>query len=300
MSLSICGYIVEGQPALARGGLSNAACFTTSPGYFRTMGIPLLKGRDFSQNDTEQAPQVAIINETMARYLWLNQDPIGKRIKSGPPEFPWISIVGVVKDTKQEDLTTELRPAFYTPYLQAAPPSVAVLVRAGSDPMSLAGAIRREVRSLDKELPVQDLRTMEQILHESTSEPRFNMLLLGTFAALALILASVGVYGVVSYSVLQRSQEMGIRMALGAQRRDVLKLVVSQGMTSALVGVGIGLAAALGLTRVMSSLLYGVQPTDPLTFVAVGLLVSFVALLASYIPARRATEVDPIVILRYE
>ncbi len=277
------GVTVEGQPSSLANQRNNMfPCSVVSPGYFRTMGIALLGGRDFDQHDLETAPGVVIVSEAMARGFWPNQDPVGKRIKQGPPNSPWLSIAGVVADVRQEGLAAEPRPAFYTPFLQNPPlPSMTVVVRTGSDPMSVAVAARQQVWILDKELPVQNIRTMTQIVSESLTEPRFHLVLLGTFAGLALLLATVGIYGVMSYFVTQRRHEIGIRVALGADRRQVLSLVVRRGVVTTLVGVAVGLAGARGLMRVMSSLLYAVQPTDPVTLVSVSILLTCVGVLAS-------------------
>jgi len=272
------------------------------------MGIPLLKGRAFAEQDTQDFPGVVIINEAMAKHFWPGEEAVGKRIKMGGfgSEAPWLSVVGVAKDVRQYELNTESKPEMYFPYSQANVSGSAAFgmrdlaVRASSDPLSLAAAVRNEVWAVDKDQPVSNIRTMEQIMSGSVSRQRFNMLLLGIFAAVALILAAVGIYGVMSYTVAQRTHELGIRMALGAQSGDVLKLVIGQGMKLTLIGIAIGLAAAFALTRLMSSLLYGVSATDPLTFAAISVILTGVALAASFVPARRAIKVDPIVALRYE
>lgn len=302
------GFTIEGRPEPPRDQLPIALVRVISPGYFRTMGIPLLRGRAFTEQDTQASPGVVIINEAMARHFWPDEDAVGKRIKMGPfnSNGPWLSIAAISKDVRQYELNAESKPEMYFPYLQATVSGSAafgirdLIVRTSSDPASLATAVRDEVWAVDKDQPVSNIRTMEQIVSGSVSRQRFNMLLLGIFAAVALILAAVGIYGVMSYSVTQRTHEIGVRMALGAQSRDVLRLVVGQGMVLTLVGVGIGLAAAFFLTRLMSSLLFGVSATDPVTFATISAILSVVALGASYMPARRAIKVDPIVALRYE
>ncbi|MFP5264398.1 MAG: ABC transporter permease [Blastocatellia bacterium] len=271
-----------------------------SPGYFQTMGIPLLKGRDFTEQDVEKAPPVLIINETMARQHFADQDPIGKTMIVGYGEPVPREIVGVVGDVKHVGLAKDLRVETYSPHAQTPLPFATLVVRSTADTASLLAAIRRAVQEVDKDQPVANVRTMRERISNSIAQPRFYTLLLSTFAVVALVLAAVGIYGVLSYSVTQRTREIGIRMALGADRRDIVKLVVGQGMAPAVVGVGIGLAAAFALTRFMASLLFAVDATDPLAFAAISLLLTAVALVACYIPARRATKVDPTVALRYE
>jgi predicted permease len=294
------GISIEGRPDPVPGQELIAVTRVISPHYFRTMGIRLLQGREFGEQDRTGAPPVAVISETMARRFWPGEDPVGKRIRSAPTA-PWITIIGIVNDVRQFELNADPKPQMYLSYEQAglfAPRDL--VVSTDVEPLSLAATVRKTVWEIDKDQPVSNIRTMDDILSESIGRQRFSVLLLGIFAALAMILAAVGLYGVMSYSVAQRTREIGIRMALGAQRRDVLKMVIGQGLKLVLIGVLIGLVAAFILTRVMTSLLFGVSATDPTTFITISLVLVSVAVLASYIPARRATRVDPMIALRYE
>jgi putative ABC transport system permease protein len=291
-----------------------------SPYYLSTLAIPIVKGRGFSDRDTRGTLPVAVINETLAGSFFAGADPIGKRLYLGPPEelvppgmlppgfrFQHFTIIGVIGDVRHNGLNQPIAPEIYTLHEQElaskfANPSnsMYLAVHTTIEPTSLVGAIRHEVQELDREQPIDQIATMEELLATSLSQSRFSTLLLGIFAGVALILAAVGIYGVMAYSVEQRTHEIGIRVALGAQTGDVLSLVIRQGLVLAIAGVGIGLGAALIITRVMTSLLYGVTATDPLTFAIISLLLTGVALVASFIPARRATKVDPMVALRYE
>jgi putative ABC transport system permease protein len=266
------------------------------------MGIPLLRGREFDNRDVEGATPVVIINDTFARRFFAGEDPIGKRFVYGSPDpkNPWITIVGVVGDMRRTGFDRPVRPETFLPEAQNPDNALTIVARTATDPAGLAGALRNEVWSIDKDQSVYDIKTMHQTLSEMMSQRRFNMLLLGLFASVALTLAAVGIYGVISYSVTQRSHEIGIRIALGAQSSDVLKMVVGQGMLLAGIGVSIGLIAAFALTQLMSSLLFGVRAADPVTFALISLLLIGVALVACLVPARRATRVDPMVALRYE
>ena len=264
--------------------------------------IPLLKGRGFSDRDVRGSQNVAIVNDTLARRYFGAEDAIGKRIslEDNPKEEDWVTIVGVVGDTKPRELRSEPVAELYMPYDQQPERGMSLMIRYRDGGTGVAAAVRNEVLALDKDQPVYSIRTLDSVLSESVATPRFRTLLLGVFAGVALILAGVGIYGVISYAVSQRTQEIGIRMALGARATDVLKLVVKGGMMLVLIGVAIGLAGAFALTRLLTTLLFGVTPTDAATFatVSVGLIV--VALFACFIPARRATKVDPLVALRYE
>ncbi|HEV3469892.1 MAG TPA: ABC transporter permease [Pyrinomonadaceae bacterium] len=276
-----------------------------TPDYFRAMSLPLVRGRPLAEADTEGLPAAVVINQTMARKFWPGEDPTGKRIRLRA-DAPWLTVVGVAADTKNRGLGAETKPEMYFPHSEQSfglgPPSSAMtlVVRSANDPRQVVSAIRAEVRAMDRDLPVYRVQTMGEVVAASISRTRFTMLLLALFAGLALLLASVGVYGVMSYGVGQRTHEIGVRKALGAQPRDITGLFVRQGFVLALAGVGLGLLGALALTRAMRGLLYGVTASDPLTFMSVPLLLMATALLACYLPARRATRVDPMTALRYE
>src|SRR5262245_11647161 len=269
------------------------------PNYFETIGIPLIKGRLFNERDQLNTPRVFIINQTMARRFWPDQDPIGKQIKTDA-NSPVGTVIGVVGDAKHYLLEEEAQPQMYEAYSQAPGIFATVVVRTTVEPMSLAEPVRQAVWKVDSDQPMWKLRTLESLIDRSMADKRFLMVLMGVFAALAMALTVIGLYGVMSYAVSQRTQEIGIRMALGAGARDIQRMVLRQGMTLVLIGVAIGLAASWTLTRLMANLLFGVSATDPLTFSSIPLLLAVVALLACWIPARRATKVDPIVALRYE
>ena len=299
---TIWGLTIEGRPEPGPGEILQSGHRSVSPDYFRAMSIPLRRGRYFTAQDREGAPGVVIINETMANRFWPSQDPIGKRIRlgAGRSGAPWIPIAGVVADVKYSGLDRQPGPEMFLPHLQNPAPRMAIVVRAAAEPASLATALRSAVTALDRDQPVANIRTLEKIVSDSVAPRRLTMLLLGIFAALALVLAGVGLCGVISYSVTQRTHELGVRMALGAQPSEVLRLVIGHGMILTMIGVAIGLAGAFALTGFLSSLLFGVTARDPATFLAVALALASVALAACYIPARRATRVDPMVALRYE
>ena len=275
---------------------------SVGPDYFKTLRVPVMKGRTFSDQDRAGARRVAIINESAARKFWPNEDPIGKEIWVGVgwEQNEYGEIVGIVGDVKYGKVEEAFNPQVYLPYLQPTEPASFVLVRTANDPALIVSAVRREILSIDKNVPIFDLKTMEERSADATSRTRFSALLLGIFSSLALVLAAVGIYGVMSYAVSGRTHEIGVRMALGAQPRNVLGLVMGDGIVVTLSGIALGLAGAFAATRVLGSQLYGVGTTDTLTFFAVSLLLAAVALVASYIPARRATKVDPMVALRYE
>ncbi|HKE57609.1 MAG TPA: ABC transporter permease, partial [Pyrinomonadaceae bacterium] len=270
-----------------------------SPGYFPAMGVPLVKGRLFDERDVKGAQEAVIVNENMVRRFWPNEDPLGKRIERAGKE-PWRTVVGVVRDAKEFSVDDEPPLSIYHPHDQFPIGTMFLVVRSTSDPSLLAPVITKEIQALDPELPAYEFRTMEQRLTEALARRRFAMFLLGVFAVVALLLAAIGIYGVMAYSVTQRRQEIGIRLALGAQPGKIQGMIVRQSLTLAALGVAIGLAGAFALTRVMSSLLYGVSATDRLTFIAPPLVLGSVALVASYFPARRAAKVDPTIALRSE
>ena len=272
--------------------------------YLQTMGIPLLRGRTFTEWDNSSSTPVLIVSESLAKQYWPGLDPIGRRLMLGTPQSdaPWLTIVGVVGDVKQGALDEDTALHTYAPFLQQKSlfNSLNVTVRAVGEPAELASSLRAAIWGLDDQLAVAQVRTMDEIVGESTAPRRFNLYLLAGFAVTALMLAAIGIYGVIAYSVGRRTQEIGIRLALGAGRFDVLLLILKPGFALTLAGTGLGIAAALALIRLMSAMLFGVRPTDPLTFAAVSVVLVLVSLLASYIPARRAAKVDPMVALRYE
>jgi len=301
-------FLIEGRPVTERKAFGQR--YSVSPDYFQTMGIALIKGRLFTAEDNRDSPPVIVIDEVLARQYFPNEDPLGKRLKQSIGyDTPSLEIVGVVRHVEPyglDRLEAGAGPAqFYTNFNQTPLPSLSrgainLLTRTEAEPLSLAAAVRGQVAALNKDQPIFNVRTMEQIVAQSVASRRFSMLLLTIFALVALALASLGIYGLLSYAVAQRAREIGVRMALGAQSGDVVKLVIGQGMKLVFIGVVIGLVASLALTRTMKTLLFGVSATDPVTFAAIALLLTFVALLACFVPARRATKVDPLVVLRCE
>ncbi|HEX8139652.1 MAG TPA: ABC transporter permease [Pyrinomonadaceae bacterium] len=295
-------FSIEGRPLDMTGKPPHAEIRDIAPGYFQVMRSPLVRGRDFGAEETDASVPVVIINETLAHNFFGGEDALGRRIKIGAPGSPrpWMLITGIVRDVKSSGLDAEVMPEMYRPYSQNPGEAMTIVARTKGEPSSSLAAVRREVLGVDRDQPVYNMSTMKQLLTESVAQRRLSMLMLGAFSLIALVLAGVGIYGVTAYMVAQRTHEIGIRLALGARRQDILKLVVGQGMVLSLTGVGLGVLAALALTRFLSSLLYGVSATDPLTFASIALLLSLVALAACYIPARRAMRVDPMEALRYE
>jgi putative ABC transport system permease protein len=294
-------FRVDGRPAPPPDRRPYADYLIVTPGYFETAGTPVLRGRGFTEGDDERAPLVCVVNEALARRYFPGEDAVGQRLVVSEKDGPW-EIVGVAADVKNEDMDEEAELAFYRPLRQDPWYTMALVVRAGEGATAagLAPSVRGEVKSLDAGLPVYNVRTMHDVVDEAVSPKRLTMLLLAFFALGALLLAAVGLYAVMSYAVAQRRHEIGIRLALGAQGRDILRLVLVQGLVLTLVGLGLGLLGALAVTRVMASILYGVSATDPLVFGGVALVLAVAAFLACYLPARRATKVDPMVALRYE
>src|SRR5262245_15196954 len=294
-------FTIEGWLSASAQDDPVAVWCVVNPDYFRTMGMQLRRGREFTERDQPGAPEPVIINETLARRFWPGEDPIGKRIQTYDLEpRPWREIVGVVNDIKSANLSEDPAPEIYAPFSQRPRSVMTLIAGATGKPEQLAAAMRAAVQSVDKEQPVYRVKTMEQFFSDAVAAPRATMFLLGVLAVAALILAAVGIYGVMAYAVTQRTHEIGVRMALGAGAGDVLGMVVKKGMQLAGAGVATGLGAAFALTRLMRELLFGVRPTDPATFVVIALLLIGVALLACYLPARRATRVDPLTALRHD
>jgi putative ABC transport system permease protein len=289
-------YTVEGRPPVTMDQAFDDDFRRVNTQYFRALRIPLLRGRNFTEQEVRQSAKVVVISELLAQQTFPNEDPLGKRLVMSMGNQPF-EIIGIVGDIRHRALESQPRAAMYMPTYETG---MNLVIRTQDDPTSITAAVRKEVQGIDADQPVAAVRTMEQWLETSVAAPRYRTALLGLFALVALVLASTGIYGVMSYSVTQRTHEIGVRMALGARQLDVLKLVVRQGMVLVVIGVGIGLAGAFALTRVMAALLFGVGAKDPLTFFSVASLLTLVAFVACYIPARRATKVDPLVALRYE
>lgn len=290
---------IEGRPRPTFDQRPGADYTIVSPEYFQALEVPLLKGRQFSDRDDKDTPGVIIINEALARRYWPDEEPVGQRLTVGF-EKATRQIVGVVGNVKQTALNGDPRPTMYLPHLQRPTGGMSIVIRTNGDPTSLSQLARMQIHSVDPSIPVTNIRTMSEVFSKSIEQQRFAMLLVGLFGVLALALATIGIYGVMSYSVTQRTHEIGLRMALGAQRADVLKLILQHGIIVSLLGVVIGVAASFGLTRVMSSLLFGVTPTDTMVFGAVSFGILAIGAIATYLPAWRATRVDPLVALRYE
>lgn len=304
-------FHVKGRPVERPGHAPHATFRAVFPGYFHTMHIPVLKGRDVGESDNFNTPDVVVINDYMARHYWPGEDPIGKQITFDDPQAnpSWATVIGVVKNTVRSNWIAPPEEELFVPYLQSKnylqSPSgpyayLTLVVRTTGAATDLAPEVRETIHSQDRNVPISEVQTMEQVVHKATAESRFYLTLLGAFACVALLLAAVGIYGVMSYLVSRRIHEIGIRMALGAQKKDVLKLIIWQGVVLAVGGIAVGLSGALALTRLMSGLLYGTKPTDPVTFSGVVFVLGIVAMAACYIPARRAAKVDPMVALRYE
>jgi putative ABC transport system permease protein len=293
-------FQIEGRPPADPGQLPNADYSVACPNYFRTMGIPVLNGREFSEQDTVGASQVIVINQTMAHKMWPNENPVGRALRLGDSNGPRLIVAGVVGDVHQSGLDAPMRPQFFRPYMQAGWPVMGIVVRTVNTPAAFTASIKKALADVLPDRPVSDVETMESILRGSTGSRRLPMLLLSVFSALALVLAAVGIVGVVGHSVVQRTHEIGIRMALGAGTLDVLRLMVNSAMVWVALGLLVGIAGSAGLTRLLSGMLYQVRPLDPVVLGGVSLLLAAVALLASYLPARRAAKIDPITALRFE
>jgi predicted permease len=293
---------VEGRPALLPGENQLCDLFVVSPNYFTTIAASLLNGRDFSESDGREAPRIAIISELTARRYWPNENPLGRRIKrhSSNANAPWLTIVGIVSDVKQSWFDKDIRPQLYLPYLQAPQPTMSFMLRTSSDPMGLVAAARSQILAVDRNQPIEEIKTLARLFADETSPFRFAAVLMSVFGAIALVLSAIGVYGVMSYSVAQRTHEIGICIAIGAQRSDVLRLIAGQGIKIAALGLAIGLPLALGLSRIMASLLFGVVSLEYTVLIGFVSLLAVVAFLSSYIPAQRAARVDPMVALRRE
>jgi len=289
----------EGQPIPPAGQEVYVSQRIVSPDYLNVMGIPLRQGRPFNERDTGTSPSVAIVSESLGRKFWGQESPLGKRVTIGGAKQP-SEIVGVVGDVKEAGIDDVVTPGVYVPYQQQPWPAFTIVLRSSSDPKSLGNIIQREVMAIDKDQPIGTPITMEEVLAEKLSQRRLNMVLLGTFGIIALLLALIGIYGVISYTVTERTHELGLRMALGAQPRHILKLIVGQGMLLALIGVGIGFAVALGLSRYLSSLVFEISVTDPVIYLGCASLLCIAALIACYLPGRRAMKLDPMQALHHD
>jgi putative ABC transport system permease protein len=299
-------FMVEGQVVPPSQSVPLGPLLFVNETYFSTLGAPLLRGRFFTERDDDKAPDVVIINETLAKQYFSGVDPVGRRLKNGGPERPigpnnkWNTIVGVVGDINYSGLDAPPEPVVYYPFRQATTNNQYVVIRTSMNPRSLEPAVKAAVAGLDKDLPVVNVRTMDELMTEAVAPPRFRTVLVSLFAIVGLLLAAIGIYGVMAYTVTERTHELGVRMALGADRGDVLRIVLGEAAWLAAAGVGLGVAGAFGATRLIQNLLFGVTPTDATTFAGIAALLVATAMLASYLPARRATRVDPMVALRYE
>ena len=308
-------FAIEGRPKPRPGESPDAVYRIVMPGYFQTMRLPLRRGRAIATRDDAREPGVVVINERAALEYWSGEDPIGKRIaidnEEGQPM--WLTIIGIAANAKQSDWAAKSDPEVYLSalqnhdflgeggaYMTGHMSYITLVVRTAGNPADLTPAVKQTVWSIDRNLPISDVQTMDRVVADATAQPRFEMLLLGVFAVIALVLAAVGIYGVISYSVSRRTREIGIRIALGASRTDVLRMVVRQAIVQALAGAAVGLAGALLVSRLMARMLYGVQLTDPITFGGVAIILALAALLASCVPARRATRIEPMIALRNE
>jgi putative ABC transport system permease protein len=303
VGLATAIFTVQGQPA-PPGAEPNADYRPISANYFRTLGLPLLRGREFTERDTVDAPDAVIVNEELAQRYWPGEDPIGKRLQIAQEKTRWREVVGVVGNAKLSGLEAKVEPAIYLPLSQNTWPHAlrtsSLVVRTKADPQGVTAALRQELRAIDPTLPITQVRTMAEILDDSLAPRRFNLALLLIFAVVAGVLAVVGIYGVMSYGVAMRTNEIGIRLALGAQPSDILNLVMSEGVKLTSGGVLLGLLGAFALTRLMTGLLFGVSAVDPIVFTAIALLLAATALLAAYLPARRAARVNPVQALKYD
>ena len=293
-------FSIEGRVVPNPAERPRANIAAVSPDYLQTMGIPLITGRHFTERDRDPAPTPIIVNMALARRFWPGEDALGKRVRFDDEADQWLTVVGLAADSRNNGLDADPAPVMYIPYHTFTLPFMSVIVRSAGGTAAVASAVRAEVRKLDPEMPIDSVRPLEEIVSESVAEPRFRTMLLGVFAVTALLLAAIGVYGLISYSVAQRTREIGIRVALGARPAQVIRPIVREGMTLAVIGVVLGLAGALAATRVVAAFLFGIEATDPLTFGAVAALLLVVALVASYVPSRRALKVDPLTALRSE
>src|ERR1051325_8133776 len=297
------GFYVEGQPPTTPDKWPSGNYRSVSPNYFRAMSVPMVQGRAFTEQDKEGAPGVMIVNQELAHRVFPGENPVGKRISFGSPDpnqVIWWEIVGVAANVRSLELKEEPTPEFYFSSLQNPFQGMSLVIRSSAEPSGLSAAVRQIVAEVDKSVPVSNVQTMDHIVSESITPPRFNLFLLALFGTVAMLLSAAGIYGVTAYTVTQRTHELGIRLALGAQVGDVLKMILGQGMAVIGIGLVIGLAAAFALVRLLRSFLFGVGEKDPFTFVVITVLLLIVALIACYIPARRATKVDPLEALRAE